>query len=376
MNKRWSFLGLDFKKLAAWKSQGVAKESPPEKQPPTPTTSIGKSDRRTLGTVIIPTFGRVISFKRQQSELRDRLRPVVPSRDESRSASADRRTNTSRRQSAPALSSNIDLVEPPAFQTSLPSSPLAESHQFVDVKESDQIVPSLTVSDTVVESQATAPPEGGTPVEDSQDSHEEPVPAPPLSKEDAAQWHSDQQNANDRDCSTKVPDQPDGDPPGGELDHNSYHASFNEQQLGEENDQYLDDEDRSTYQQSLTDSQYDAMIHDELERKWILNLSMHFRDNSKREKFFVTYFQLTPTIKAWRRVTISLDYRGAPENSLELDLLNTKYQRDKSAKIYEAIRESLPDIHFYPTVTNLKIQTTDGRLHVHVVEDVNVRDRP
>ncbi|EMR64832.1 putative protein kinase domain-containing protein [Eutypa lata UCREL1] len=122
--------------------------------------------------------------------------------------------------------------------------------------------------------------------------------------------------------------------------------------------------------QSITTSQYDAMIHDELESKWILNLSMHFRDKSKREKFFVTYRERE---SMWRRVTISLDYRNAPEDSLEKDLLLTKYQRDKSAKIYEAIRESLQDIQFYETVTNLKLQTTDGRLHVHVVEDVNVR---
>lgn len=121
--------------------------------------------------------------------------------------------------------------------------------------------------------------------------------------------------------------------------------------------------------QSLTTSQYDAMIHDELEKKWILNLSMHFRDRSRREKFFVTYREQD---YLWRRVTISLDYRNAPPNSLEMDLIQTHYQRDKSAKIYEAIRESLLDIQFYETVTNLKLQTTDGRLHVHVVEDGNV----
>lgn len=120
---------------------------------------------------------------------------------------------------------------------------------------------------------------------------------------------------------------------------------------------------------SMTTSQYDNMIHEELERIWILNLSMHFRDKSKREKFFVTYHEKG---LHWRRVTISLDYRGAPDNSLEMDLLQTKFQRDKSAKIYEAIRESLIDIQFYDTVTNLKLQTTDGRLHVHVVEDANV----
>ncbi|KAM5348053.1 hypothetical protein ACJ41O_007877 [Fusarium nematophilum] len=119
---------------------------------------------------------------------------------------------------------------------------------------------------------------------------------------------------------------------------------------------------------SLSPSQYDAMIHEELERTWILNLSMHFRDRSRREKFFVTYREQE---HLWRRVTISLDYRDAPMNSLEMDLIHTQFQREKSAKIYEAIRESLRDIQFYDTVTNLKLQTTDGRLHVHVVEDGN-----
>lgn len=123
----------------------------------------------------------------------------------------------------------------------------------------------------------------------------------------------------------------------------------------------------------MTTSQYEAMILDKLEREWILNLSMHFRDRSKREKFFVTYREEE---HIWRRVTISLDYRDAPENSLEWDLSRTKYQRDKSTKIYEAIRDSLQDIQFYDTVTNLKLETTDGRLHVHVVEDGNVSDCP
>ncbi|KAF5020835.1 hypothetical protein F66182_7136 [Fusarium sp. NRRL 66182] len=119
---------------------------------------------------------------------------------------------------------------------------------------------------------------------------------------------------------------------------------------------------------SISASQYEAIIHEELEKTWILNLSMHFRDRSRREKFFVTYRERD---YLWRRVTISLDYRDAPPNSLEMDLIHTHYQREKSAKIYEAIRESLRDIQFYDTVTNLKLQTTDGRLHVHVVEDGN-----
>lgn len=129
---------------------------------------------------------------------------------------------------------------------------------------------------------------------------------------------------------------------------------------------------------SMTSSQYENQIHHELESIWILNLSMHFRDRSKREKFFVTYRQVDGgpnRSEIWRRVTVSLDYRDAPEGSLEWELVRTKFQRDKSAKIYDAIRESLRDIQFYETVTNLKLQTTDGRLHVHVVEDVNVSSR-
>ena len=113
-----------------------------------------------------------------------------------------------------------------------------------------------------------------------------------------------------------------------------------------------------------------SVIEDEYDSRWILNLSMHFRDRSNREKFFVTYAE-TPT--KWRRLTISLDYRNAPEGSLEADLSTLHYQRDKSFQIYQAIRESLPEIQYYPTVTNLKLETTpsDGQLHVHVREDAN-----
>lgn len=113
---------------------------------------------------------------------------------------------------------------------------------------------------------------------------------------------------------------------------------------------------------------FDDGLEEELEKTWILNLSMHFRDRSNREKFFVTYAE-TPT--RWRRVTVSVDYRDACPHSLELELQHTQYQRDKSAKIYEAIRDSLPDIQFYDTVTNLKLATEHERLHVHVTEDTN-----
>lgn len=106
----------------------------------------------------------------------------------------------------------------------------------------------------------------------------------------------------------------------------------------------------------------------ELDTKWILNLSMHFRDKSDREKFFITFAEEP---NRWRRVTISCDYRNAEPESLETDLKELQYQRDKNAQIYESIRDSLPSIQFYNTVTNLKLETEHGRLHVHVTEDVN-----
>ena len=130
-------------------------------------------------------------------------------------------------------------------------------------------------------------------------------------------------------------------------------------------------DDGLDYDDHGDDGEADRMaLEAEYEQRWILNLSMHFRDKSNREKFFVTYAE-TPS--KWRRLTVSLDYRDAPEDSLEADLSTLQYQRDKSFRIYEAIRESLPDIQFYDTVTNLKLETTpeDGQLHVHVREDAN-----
>ena len=111
-------------------------------------------------------------------------------------------------------------------------------------------------------------------------------------------------------------------------------------------------------------------LEEEYDQRWILNLSMHFRDKSNREKFFVTYAQ---TPNKWRRLTVSLDYRNSPPDSLEEDLGTLVTQRDKSFRIYEAIRESLPEIQYYNTVTNLKLETeaADGQLHVHVREDAN-----
>ena len=129
----------------------------------------------------------------------------------------------------------------------------------------------------------------------------------------------------------------------------------------------MTDGERPPSETSVADH-VDDELKEELDRKWILNLSMHFRDHSPREKFFLTYAE---TPQKWRRLTVSCDYRDVPEDSLEHDLQQLSFQRDKSARIYESIRMSLPDIQFYDTVTNLKLETIDDRLHVHVTEDVN-----
>jgi len=112
----------------------------------------------------------------------------------------------------------------------------------------------------------------------------------------------------------------------------------------------------------------DEELQRELDSRWILNLSMHFRDKSDREKFFITYAQEP---NRWRRLTVSCDYRKAEAESLEYDLKRLHTQRDKSSRIYESIRDSLPDIQFLDTVTNLKLETDTGQLHVHVTEDLN-----
>lgn len=127
-------------------------------------------------------------------------------------------------------------------------------------------------------------------------------------------------------------------------------------------------EDEPPISEASYDDAVDEELAEELKKKWILNLSMHFRDKSPREKFFLTYAE---SPDRWKRVTVSCDYRDAPQNSLEADLQNLHYQKDKSARVYESIRMSLPDIQFYDTVTNLKLETKDERLHVHVTEDIN-----
>ncbi|CZR62390.1 uncharacterized protein PAC_12287 [Phialocephala subalpina] len=250
-------------------SQTTIPPTPPQEETPRPGLA------RRLSRKVVPGLPRSGTFKRQQSELRDRLEPAVQAPEERRTLSVDRRRNVSARNSS-------TVVAPPRL-----SAP-----EFLD---------TTTTIDGVVD------------------------------------------KSNLSDVSTQ-------------------------DEVGKEEYVEVSKEPSNVDTQSISTQAFDEMIVEELERRWILNLSMHFRDKSKREKFFVTFAE-TPT--HWRRVTISLDYRNAPEGSLEEELQRTRFQRDKSARIYEAIRESLPDIQFYDTVTNLKLQTENERLHVHVVEDLS-----
>ncbi|APA05331.1 hypothetical protein SS1G_09733 [Sclerotinia sclerotiorum 1980 UF-70] len=255
--------------------------SPPN-PPPVPNEAQPPGLARRISRRVVPGLPRAGTFKRQQSELRDRLEPVKPNAAERRTASVDRRINNSHRSSSAALNRG----------------PRTSAPEFLERAE--------TLENTF-DGVAVRPPTATT------NEHE-----------NESQGYVD---------------------------------------VSKEEKQGSNFED-----QSISTDTFDEIILEELEKKWILNLSMHFRDKSKREKFFVTYAE-TPT--HWRRVTISLDYRNAPSNSLEEELQRTRFQRDKSARIYEAIRESLPDIQFYDTVTNLKLETQEERLHVHVVEDLS-----
>jgi serine/threonine protein kinase len=259
-----------WKRLFGKDDSQITPPSPPPEQPQRP----GGLARR-FSKKVIPGLPRAGTFKRQQSELRERLEPVKPNVDERRTVSVDRRTKSGRNSST-AIVTSPRLSAPELFE------------------------PAQTI-DSVLEDASL-----------SKDNIQVEV------KEEYVEIEKEPSLVETRSISTEG----------------------------------YDDEE----------------ILAELESKWILNLSMHFRDKSKREKFFVTYAE-EPT--RWRRVTISLDYRNAPEGSLEEELQRTRFQRDKSARIYEAIRESLPDIQFYDTVTNLKLQTENERLHVHVVEDLS-----
>ncbi|KAF1976443.1 hypothetical protein BU23DRAFT_48604 [Bimuria novae-zelandiae CBS 107.79] len=246
---------------------------------------------------VVPGLPRPLTFKRMNSEKRDKLLEVPMSPEQRRAASADRRASTGL---------NQPLSPPPVNAPSMSAPDVLSPHN----------------SDPEEKLQSTI---GGEP-----DSN---IPAG--------------SRQVDYGLEESIDYLPVGEPP----------------PLSIAGDSFMErDSLRST---SDVD---DLQLQEELEAKWILNLSMHFRDMSDREKFFITFAEEP---NKWRRVTVSCDYRELEPESLEADLKSLHYQRDKSARIYEAIRDSLLDIQFYETVTNLKLQTADGRLHVHVTEDVN-----
>ncbi|KAK0262018.1 hypothetical protein LTR02_014838 [Friedmanniomyces endolithicus] len=278
-------------------AEPIPQTAPPEPSPPSadyfgPTRrrswqdhSVGSRPRRA-----IPSLPRPQTFRRQESERRERLLEVEPSPTEKRALSADR--------FPPALGASAARrpLSPIPFPFPLRSS-------APDVNASDQQSPLPS------ESQQSG-------VGTQKPSRSLPNDLPPL----------------------QIPEHNDEGP-----------------LLDDDRDEHAIDQ---------------VALRDEYDRRWILNLSMHFRDKSNREKFFVTFADKP---NRWRRVTVSLDYRDAPHDSLEADLNGLHYQRDKSFRIYEAIRESLAEIQYYDTVTNLKLETTreDGQLHVHVREDAN-----
>ncbi|KAI0132364.1 protein kinase [Xylariales sp. AK1849] len=296
-NKRISQI---WKRILGKNNTPTASASTPQGDPTEPARegSPGGGILRRASRRVVPGLPRAKTFKRQQSEVREKLEVDKPTPAERRAVSVDRR--------GPHPLRNV------SHQSQQP--PRASAPDFL-----------VDTSSTATSGNALSAPQSPSPAEERE--------FPNIARIDSAN-HDVEPPSDEAPPVTKYPSR----------------AASNADA------------------HSITTSFYDAQIHDELERKWILNLSMHFRDKSKREKFFVTYREED---FLWRRVTISLDYRDALDDSLEKDLLDTKFQREKSAKIYEAIRESLRDIQFYETVTNLKLQTTEGRLHVHVVEDVN-----
>ncbi|KAI9689009.1 MAG: hypothetical protein M1822_000746 [Bathelium mastoideum] len=100
----------------------------------------------------------------------------------------------------------------------------------------------------------------------------------------------------------------------------------------------------------------------------LLNLSMQFRDRCDREKFFLTYVD---GLGAWKRLTISCDYRDLPMGSVLADLKTLKYQHDKADYLLQILWDALSDILFYSTTTNLKLEERHDAMHVFVTEDTN-----
>jgi hypothetical protein len=318
---------------AANKDGKENKEDPKEMK--RPHSSGGLLGRRGSKKVI-PGLPRPLTFKRMQSEKRDKLLEV-PESEPRRAVSEDRKSS---------VPSKRNLSPPPMSVPSVSAPDLLSPHESNSEKEKESLPGK---DDSFPESPKESFPEvqkGERTIGGGPDSN---IPAGArqvdYGTEESEDYMSAAMSAGDISTIDAPPPVQRPLPPMDVADNFSEHGSH----------------------RSASDID-DVRLQEELEAKWILNLSMHFRDMSDREKFFVTFAE-EPT--RWRRVTVSCDYRHLEPDSLEADLKTLHYQRDKSSRIYEAIRDSLPAIQFYDTVTNLKLETEGGRLHVHVTEDVN-----
>ncbi|KZM20608.1 ATP binding [Ascochyta rabiei] len=304
---------LSFNKIGSWLKRddeeppspvkSARPESAGNKESARPHSSGGLLNRRGSRKVV-PELPRPPTFKRMQSEMRDKLLEVPLEPEQRRATSADRK---------PSIASKRNPSPPPVSIPSASAPDVLTPHES-DIHKQEQEREQHQEEATICGGPDSNLPPGARQVDYSIENLLAPESAsspPPMDLEDSYMEHASHRSVSDVD---------------------------------------------------------DARLQEELEAKWILNLSMHFRDMSDREKFFVTFAEEP---NKWRRVTVSCDYRKLEPDSLESDLKSLHYQRDKSARVYEAIRDSLADIQFYDTVTNLKLETSDGRLHVHVTEDVN-----
>lgn len=347
MNEHKNIWGrLSLQKFSSWLKKDDGEHTP---TPPSPVKPIDESNKengrphssggllhRRSSRKVVPGLPRPLTFKRMNSEKRDKLLEVPVEAEQRRASSNERRppTATKRDPSPPPVSlpsmSAPNVLSPPISEPQSVSTPVPVPEPL-----------PLPAPEPVLEPSLKPPPEPERTIGGGPDSN---IPAGARQVDYGTESSLDFLSAESDLSPPSLP--PPLPAPGHDVED-----TFSE---------------RPSHR-SVSDID-DMKIQEELEAKWILNLSMHFRDMSDREKFFLTYAEEP---NKWRRVTVSCDYRQLEPDSLEADLKTLHYQRDKSSRIYEAIRDSLPDIQFYDTVTNLKLQTTDGRLHVHVTEDVN-----
>ncbi|RYN36096.1 hypothetical protein AA0117_g1361 [Alternaria alternata] len=363
---------LNFQKIGSWlkkdehtpppsptkfakQAAGANKENKEEKKEMKRPHSSGGLLGRRGSKKVIPGLPRPLTFKRMQSEKRDNLLEV-PETEPRRAVSEDRKSSvpSKRNPSPPPMSmpsmSAPDVLSPNESNSEKEKESLREmdslrgviSFQVESLREADSLrAASLRAAESFADIKRGERTIGGGP-----DSN---IPAGARQVDYGIEEPEDYMSAGE--MSTVEGPPPVERPPPPPLPPMEVADAFSEHgshRSGSDID--------------------DIQLQEELEAKWILNLSMHFRDMSDREKFFVTFAEQP---NKWRRVTVSCDYRHLEPDSLESDLKTLHYQRDKSSRIYEAIRDSLASIQFYDTVTNLKLETTDGQLHVHVTEDIN-----